>query len=71
MKLHLGDKFKMDPDKKTRFVSSQIDEKNQEFETLLAKFRVTIDPVERYIKRMKMKELKTWLSLNGVDRLIP
>ncbi len=60
----------MDLRKKTKFTSN-IDKKIQEFEELLAKFRVTIDPVERYIKRMKMKELKTWLSFNGVERRIP
>jgi hypothetical protein len=60
----------MDEENKTKF-KSQIDEKNQEFETLLAKFRNMADPVERYIKRLEMKKLKNWLSEYGLEKNVP
>lgn len=60
----------MENEKKTKF-TSQIDEKNLEFESLLQKFCTMVDPVDRYIKRLKLQELQTWLSQYGVEKVVP
>ncbi|UYP45653.1 hypothetical protein NEF87_001938 [Candidatus Lokiarchaeum ossiferum] len=60
----------MENEKKTKF-TSQIDEKNREFDTLLQKFSAVVDPVDRYIKRLKLQELRSWLSQYGVEKIVP
>ncbi|MHA1613009.1 MAG: hypothetical protein ACTSYU_13210 [Promethearchaeota archaeon] len=55
---------------KTSFTSN-IEEKRNEFERLLSKFKTMDDPIERYIKRQEMIKLKNILDESDVHVEIP
>ena len=55
---------------KTSFTSN-IEEKRNEFERLLSKFKNMDDPIERYIKRQEMIKLKNILDESDVHVEIP
>ncbi|MHA1746456.1 MAG: hypothetical protein ACTSWW_10680 [Promethearchaeota archaeon] len=51
--------------------TSNIEEKRNEFERLLSKFKNMDDPIERYIKRQEMIKLKNILDESDVHVEIP
>ena len=55
---------------KTKFTAS-INEKRQEFEILLEKFNNMDDPIERYMKRQEMCEIKEFLSKFDITLEVP
>ncbi len=52
---------------KTNKFTAQINEKRDEFQVLLEKFKNLDDPIERYIKRQEMHEIKEFLTKHHAD----
>ena len=55
---------------KTKFTAN-INEKREEFQILLEKFNNMDDPIERYMKRQEMFELKEFLSRYDIILEVP
>lgn len=47
---------------KTSFTSKNIEDPHHKFERLLSKFLITVDPIERFIKRQEMIKVKEILE---------
>ena len=56
---------------KTNKFTANLNEKREEFEILLEKFNNLDDPIERYIKRLEMYEIKEYLSKFDIPLEIP
>jgi len=56
---------------KTNKFTANLNEKREEFEILLEKFNNMDDPIERYIKRLEMFEIKNYLSKFDITLEIP
>ncbi len=56
---------------KTNKFTANIDEKRKEFGILLEKFSNMDDPIERYIKRLEMGEIKEYLSKFDITLEVP
>ncbi|MHA1720374.1 MAG: hypothetical protein ACTSWX_12015 [Promethearchaeota archaeon] len=52
---------------KTNKFTAQINEKRNEFQVLLEKFNNLDDPIERYMKRQEMHEIKEFLTKHHAD----
>ena len=55
---------------KTKFTAN-INEKREEFQILLEKFNNMDDPIERYMKRQEMCEIKEFLSKFDINLEVP
>jgi len=56
---------------KTNKFTANLNEKRKEFEILLEKFNNMDDPIERYIKRLEMCEIREYLSKFDITLEIP
>jgi hypothetical protein len=56
---------------KTNKFTANINEKREEFKILLEKFNNMDDPIERYIKRQEMCEIKEFLSKYDITLEVP
>ena len=56
---------------KTNKFTANINEKREEFQILLDKFNNMDDPIERYIKRQEMCEIKVFLSKYDIILEVP
>jgi len=56
---------------KTNKFTANLNEKREEFEILLEKFNNMDDPIERYIKRLEMCEIKEYLSKFDITLEVP
>ena len=54
----------------TRF-TAKAEDSRKKFEKLLHDFQSIDDPVERYIKRQQMLELKSELQTHGINVQVP
>ena len=55
---------------KNKFTAN-IDEKREEFQNLLEKFNAMDDPIERYMKRQEMSEIKDFLNKFDIILEVP
>lgn len=55
---------------KNKFIAN-INEKREKFEILLEKFNNMDDPIERYMKRQEMCEIKEYLSKYDIILEVP
>ena len=51
--------------------TANIDEKREEFQNLLEKFNTMDDPIERYMKRQEMSEIKEFLNKFDIILEVP
>ena len=56
---------------KTNKFTANINEKREEFQILLEKFNNMDDPIERYMKRQEMCEIKEFLSKFDINLEVP
>ena len=56
---------------KTNKFTANINEKQEEFQKLLEKFNKMDDPIERYMKRQEMCEIKNFLSKFDIILEVP
>ena len=56
---------------KTNKFTANINEKREEFQILIEKFNNMDDPIERYMKRQEMCEIKEFLSRFDVILEVP
>ena len=56
---------------KTNKFTANLNEKREEFEILLEKFNKMDDPIERYMKRQEMGDIKKFLSKYDIILEVP
>ena len=56
---------------KSNKFTGNINEKREEFQELLDKFNNMDDPIERYIKRLEMSEIKDFLNKYDIILEVP